>query len=59
MHYFANFVAFAVVQVESFVLLRCGATCQKSEYIVYDFVCTYLSTSDIEKYFKISDGTFI
>jgi len=45
--------------VESFVLLRCGATCQKSEDVVYDFVCISLSTSDIEKCFKISDGTFI
>jgi len=38
--------------VGSFVLLRCGATRQKSEDIVYDFVCISLSTRDIEKCFK-------
>jgi len=59
MQYFASFWGIRSGAFESFVLLRCGATCQKSEDIVYDFVCITLSTSDIEKCFKFSDGTFI
>jgi hypothetical protein len=45
--------------VESSVLLRRGATCQKREAIVYDFVCISISTNGIEKCFKFSDGTFV
>ena len=40
-------------EVEIIGLLRCGATCMRSEDIVYDFVCISLSTNYMDKCFKI------
>jgi hypothetical protein len=59
MQYFASFGAFAAVHLRVSFFCDVGAICQKSEDIVYDFVCISLSTSDIEKCFKFSDDTFI